>query len=410
MTTKTDPQSAHASEGWAPETLAIRAGVERSPLGEHSEPIHLTSSFVFANAAEAADRFANRVPGNVYSRFTNPTVTAFQSRLAALEGTEACLATASGMSAIHTVCMGLLATGDHLVASSGLFGATVQLFGSVLARYGIETSWVDPTDPAAWRAAMRPNTKLLFAETPSNPMMQLADIAALSAIAHEGGALLAIDNCFCTPVLQKPAGFGADIVVHSATKFLDGQGRVLGGAICASEALIRDAMLPILRTCGPSLSPFNAWVLLKGLETLSIRVERQSANALALARRLERHPAVARVIHPELDSFPQRELVARQQKGGGALVSFEVRGSGDQQLRRNAWGVVDSTRLLSITANLGDTRTTITHPATTTHGRVAPEARARAGIGEGLLRIAVGLEAVDDLYDDVARGLEQVQA
>ncbi|CAN5179727.1 O-succinylhomoserine sulfhydrylase [soil metagenome] len=394
-----------SNKQWSLETQAIRAGIERSQFGEHSEPIHLTSSFVFTSAAEAAERFANRAPGNVYSRFTNPTVTTFQTRLAALEGTEACLATASGMSAILTACMGLMSAGDHLLASSGLFGATVQLFSTVLSRFGIETSYADPTDTEAWRRAMRPNTKLLFAETPSNPMMQVADIAALAAIAHEGGALLAIDNCFCTPVLQRPAEFGADIVVHSATKFLDGQGRVLGGALCATDAIVRDKLLPVLRTCGPSLSPFNAWVLLKGLETLSIRVERQSANALALARRLEAHPAVARVIHPALDSFGQRALVARQQSGGGSLISFEVRGDTPEQLRRAAWQVVDSTRLLSITANLGDTKTTITHPATTTHGRVSPEARQAAGIGEGLLRVAVGLESVDDLYDDIATGL-----
>ncbi|CAN5170452.1 O-succinylhomoserine sulfhydrylase [soil metagenome] len=399
-----------SNKPWSLETQAIRAGIERSQFGEHSEPIHLTSSFVFTSAAEAAERFANRSPGNVYSRFTNPTVTTFQTRLAALEGTEACLATASGMSAILTACMGLMSAGDHLLASSGLFGATVQLFSSILSRFGIETSYADPTDPEAWRRAMRPNTKLLFAETPSNPMMQVADIAALASIAHEGGALLAIDNCFCTPVLQRPAEFGADIVVHSATKFLDGQGRVLGGALCATDAIVRDKLLPVLRTCGPSLSPFNAWVLLKGLETLSIRVERQSANALTLARRLEAHPAIARVIHPGLDSFGQRELVARQQSGGGSLISFEVKGDSPEQLRRNAWQVVDSTRLLSITANLGDTKTTITHPATTTHGRVTPEARQAAGIGEGLLRVAVGLESVDDLYDDIVTGLERKAA
>ncbi|QKS28630.1 MAG: O-succinylhomoserine sulfhydrylase [Candidatus Accumulibacter similis] len=384
---------------YAPETLAVRAGQERSQFNEHSEALYLTSSFVFTSAAQAAARFAGEEPGNVYSRFTNPTVSAFQDRLAALEGAEDCIATASGMSAILSLVMAVCSSGDHIVASNGLFGATQQLLGTIMPRFGIQTSFVPQTDAAAWQAAMRPETKLLFLETPSNPLTEIADIAALATIAHARGVLLAVDNCFCTPVLQRPLDLGADLVVHSATKFLDGQGRVLGGAV-AGPRVLTDEVFRFLRTAGPSLSAFNAWVLLKGLETLQLRLTAQSARALEMARWLEDHPQVTRVHYPGLPSHPQHALARQQQKSGGAVVSFAVRGG-----RAEAWKVVDSCRLLSITANLGDTKTTLTHPASTTHGRISPEQRAAAGIGEDLLRIAVGLEAVSDLQHDLDRGL-----
>jgi O-succinylhomoserine sulfhydrylase len=386
-------------ENFQLDTLAVRAGQERSQFGEHAEALYLTSSFVFENAAQAAARFSGAEGGNVYSRFTNPTVTMFQQRLAALEGAEACVATASGMSAILSTVMALCQAGDHVIAARGIFGATQQLFGTILPRFGIETSFVAGNDPAAYAAACRPNTKLLFIETPSNPLTEVYDIAAFASVAHTAGALLVVDNCFCSPALQRPLALGADLVVHSATKYLDGQGRVLGGAVCGAKAPVEE-VFKFLRTAGPTLSPFNAWVILKGLETLKIRMQAQSANALDLARRLEAHPAVARVFYPGLPSHPQHELAMRQQATGGAIVSFEVKGG-----RAEAWRVVDNCKLLSITANLGDTKTTITHPASTTHGRVSPEARAEAGIGEGLLRIAVGLEAVDDIEADLARGL-----
>jgi O-succinylhomoserine sulfhydrylase len=382
------------------ETLAVRAGIARSQFNEHSEALYLTSSFVFENAAQAAARFQGNEPGNIYSRFTNPTVTAFQERLAALEGAEACVATASGMSAILATTMALLKSGDHVVSSSGVFGATVQLLNNVLAKFGIETSYVDKADTAAWKAALRPNTRLLYLETPSNPLTEVFDITALAHLAHGAGALLVVDNCFCTPILQRPLDLGADLVIHSATKYLDGQGRVLGGAVLGKRELVMDGIYGFLRTAGPSLSPFNAWVLLKGLETLGIRMEAQSRSALELARWLETHPRVAKVHYPGLPSHPQHELALRQQRSGGAVVSFEVTGG-----REQAWRVIDSTRVISITANLGDTKTTITHPATTTHGRISAEARARAGITEGLLRVAVGLESVRDIRDDLERGL-----
>ncbi len=387
------------NEEWDFETRAVRAGTRRTGFGEHAEALFLTSSFVFDNAAEAADRFANSGDHFVYSRFSNPTVAMFQDRLAALEGAEACIATSSGMSAIFTCCIGLLNAGDHLVASRSIFGATVQLFNTILSRFGIETTYADPTDPAAWAAAMRDNTKLLYVETPSNPTAEIADIAALKEVAAARGALLVVDNCFCTPALQRPIEHGADLVIHSATKFLDGQGRVMGGAVLGRTDVIRDKLAPVLRTAGPSLSPFNAWVLLKGLETLSLRMEKQSANALALAQWLERHPRVKRVLYPGLDGHPQSALVRKQQSAGGAVVSFEV------EDREAAWRIVDGCKLISITANLGDTRSTITHPATTTHGRVSAEARVTAGIGEGLLRVAVGLENVADVQADLSRGL-----
>ncbi len=387
---------------YRPETLAVRAGQERSQFGEHAEALYLTSSFVFQNAAQAARRFSGEEEGNVYARFSNPTVTMFEERLAAIEGAEDCVATASGMSAIMAAVLAHLKCGDHIVASNSLFGATVQLFSNILSRTGITTTFVSHTDPAAWEAAIRPDTKLFFLETPSNPLTEIADISALTAIARPRGILVAVDNCFCTPILQRPLELGADLVIHSATKYLDGQGRVLGGAVCGPRKLTEE-IFKYLRTAGPTLSAFNAWVLLKGLETLKIRVEAQAANAARLASWLEAHPKVARVFYPGLPSHPQYALAQQQQKSGGAIVSFEVTGGRDQ-----AWTVVDNCRLLSITANLGDTKTTITHPATTTHGRITPEARAAAGIGDGLLRIAVGLEAVEDLQDDLQRGLQHV--
>jgi O-succinylhomoserine sulfhydrylase len=382
------------------DTLAVRAGQERSQFGEHSEALYLTSSFVFKSAAHAAARFSGAEEGMVYARFTNPTVDMLQKRLAALEGAERCVATASGMSAILSTVMALLKAGDHIVASNGIFGATQQLFGAnILGKFGVETSLVSATDLDAYRAAVKPNTKLFFIETPSNPLTEIVDIAAVAEIAHAAGALLVVDNCFCTPVLQQPLQLGADLVIHSATKYLDGQGRVLGGAVCGPNALVEE-VFKFLRTAGPTLSPFNAWVILKGLETLRLRMEAQSANAVKLAQWLEAQPQVGRVYYPGLASHPQHALAMRQQKSGGAIVSFEVKGE-----REAAWRVVDSTQLLSITANLGDTKTTITHPASTTHGRITAEARAASGITEGLLRVAVGLEDVGDIEADLARGL-----
>lgn len=381
-------------------TQAVRAGQVRSQFQEHSEALYLTSSFVFDNAAQAQARFTGGEPGVVYSRYTNPTVSMLQERLAALEGAEACIATASGMSAILTAAMSLLKAGDHIVCSGAVFGATVQLFASYLGRFGVETSFVSPTRAAEWERACKPNTKLFFLETPSNPLTEISDIAALAAIAKKAGALLAVDNVFCTPVLQRPLELGADLVVHSATKHLDGQGRVLGGAVLGSARLVEEHLVPFLRTAGPSLSPFNAWVILKGLETLELRMRAQSAAALELARWLEAHPAVARVFYPGLESHPQHALAQRQQKAGGAVLSFEVKGG-----RTAAWRVIDATRLISITANLGDVKTTVTHPATTTHGRLSSEARTAAGITEGLVRLAVGLEGLSDLKADLERGL-----
>ncbi len=381
------------------DTLAVRAGIARSQFNEHSEALYLTSSFVFDNAAQAAARFSGEEEGNVYARFTNPTVTAMQTRLAALEGAEACVATSSGMAAILSTVMALLQGGDHVVVSRGVFGATQQLFLGILSKFGIESTFVPATDLAAYRAAVTPKTRLFFIETPSNPLTELVDVEAVAAIAHEAGAWLAVDNCFCTPALQKPLTQGADLVIHSATKYLDGLGRVLGGAVCGPKALVEE-VVKFLRTAGPCISPFNAWIILKGLETLRIRMEAQSASALALARWLEAQPGIQRVYYPGLPSHPQFDLAQRQQKSGGAIVSFEVAGG-----REAAWKVVDATRMVSITANLGDTKTTITHPASTTHGRIAAEAREAAGIREGLLRVAVGLEAVEDIQADLARGL-----
>ena len=382
------------------DTLAVRAGIHRSQFGEHSEAMYLTSSFVFENAAQAAARFTGGAEGNIYSRFTNPTVSAFQERLAALEGVEACVATASGMSAILAMAVAVLKAGDHVICSASVFGATVQLFSNIMSKFGVDTSFVDGARIAAWEGALRNSTRLLFLETPSNPLTEIADIAALAAVSKRAGALLAVDNCFCTPALQKPLQLGADLVIHSATKYLDGQGRVLGGAVLGPRGPVMDGVYGFLRTAGPSLSPFNAWVLLKGLETLRIRMDAQAQAALQLAQWLERHPCIERVYYPGLSSHPQYELAKKQQRLGGAVVSFEVKGG-----REAAWRVVDATRMISITANLGDTKTTITHPATTTHGRISAEARKAAGIGEGLLRVAVGLEALSDIQADLERGL-----
>jgi O-succinylhomoserine sulfhydrylase len=382
-----------------PATQGVRAGQVRTQFNEHAEALFLTSSFVFENAEQAAGRFSGGQSGTVYSRFTNPTVSMLQDRLAALERAEACIATASGMSAILSTAMSLLKAGDHIVCSSAVFGATVQLFSTILGRFGVETSFVSPVRSDEWERACRPNTRLFFLETPSNPLTEISDIAALSGIAKKAGALLAVDNVFCTPVLQRPLELGADLVIHSATKHLDGQGRVLGGAVLGAKPLV-EPVSAFLRTAGPSLSPFNAWVILKGLETLDLRMRAQSQAALELARWLEAHRAVERVHYPGLESHPQHALARRQQSAGGAVVSFEVKGG-----RAGAWRLIDSTRLISITANLGDVKTTITHPATTTHGRISPEARAAAGISDGLVRVAVGLEALSDLKADLERGL-----
>jgi O-succinylhomoserine sulfhydrylase len=381
-------------------TLGVRAGQARTEFNEHAEALFLTSSFVFDNAEQAAARFTGTEDGFVYSRFSNPTVSMFQDRLAALEGAESCIATASGMSAILATVMALLKSGDHILCSNAVFGATVQLFGTILARFGVDTSFVSPTRVEEWRRALRPSTKMLFLETPSNPLTEISDIAALASVAKAAGALLVVDNVFCTPALQRPLELGADLVIHSATKHLDGQGRVLGGAVLGPAKLVMEQVFPFLRTAGPSLSPFNAWVILKGLETLDLRMRAQSAAAMEMARWLEGHRAVARVHYPGLASHPQHALAQRQQRAGGAVVSFEVKGG-----RSAAWKLIDAIRLISITANLGDVKTTITHPATTTHGRISAEARAAAGITEGLVRIAVGLEAVADLQADLERGL-----
>src|SRR5260221_3235651 len=355
------------------ETLAVRSGIHRSQFNEHSEGLYLTSSFVFENAAQAADRFCNNAPGNIYSRFTNPTVTAFQERLAALEGAQACVATASGMSAILATAMATLKAGDHVVCSSGVFGATVQLFSTVLSKFGIETTYADGTQPSVWKAAIRPNTRLLFLETPSNPLTEVFDIAALAQIAREEGTLLAVDNCFCTPALQKPFELGADLVIHSATKYLDGQGRVLGGAVLGPNGQVMDAIFSFLRTAGPTLSPFNAWVLLKGIETLRIRMEAQSRAALELARWLESHPRVERVYYPGLASHAQHALAMRQPRSGGAIVPFVVKGR-----REAAWRALASPRSMSVSPKAGDATTPLTQPGTHTHGRRSSETRARA--------------------------------
>jgi O-succinylhomoserine sulfhydrylase len=382
------------------ETLAVRAGQVRGYEHEHSEAIYTTSSFSYFSAAEAAARFSGAEPGNVYSRFTNPTVRTFQDRLAALEGGEACVATSSGMAAILSLCMALLQNGDHVVCSRSVFGSTVSLFDRYLKRFGIEVDFVSQVDIEAWQAAIKPNTRLLFLETPSNPLTELADVAALAELAHTHDALLAVDNCFCTPALQRPLALGADLVIHSATKYLDGQGRCIGGAVVGDAERVGKDVFGFLRTAGPTMSPFNAWVFLKGLETLRLRMRAHCDNAQRVAEWLEAQPQVERVHYPGLEAHPQHELARRQQDGFGGVVSFEVRGG-----QEAAWRVVDATRMISITANLGDAKTTITHPATTTHGRISAEQRAEAGIRDGLLRVSVGLEAANDIIADLAHGL-----
>ena len=383
-----------------PDTLAVRAGGVRSDFREHSEMLASTTSFVYKSAAEAARRFANEEPGNIYSRFTNPTVTMFQDRLAALEGAEACVATATGMAAVATTALAVLKSGDHIIAARGVFGTVVPLFDQILAKLGISTTWVDLPDLDQWKKAVRPATRLLFVETPSNPVCEVADIAGLAEISRKAGAILAVDNCMCTPVLQRPIGLGADLVIHSATKYIDGQGRVLAGAIAGRKDLVGGPIFGFVRTAGPAISPFNAWICLKGLETLPIRMRAQSANALAIARWLEGHPAVERVHYPGLESHPQHALAMRQQSAGGALLSFVVKGG-----REAAWRVIDAVRTISITANFGDVKSTVCHPATTTHGRVPAAQREKAGIVEGLVRLGVGLEDPSDITADLARGL-----
>lgn len=393
--------------GLRPETLAVRVGIAASAYGENSEALYLTSCFVQPDAATSARRFAGEEDGYTYSRTSNPSVTAFERRLAALEGAEAAIGTASGMAAILLMGMGLLKSGDHVVCSRSMFGSTIKLFGSEFAKFGVETSFVSQTDIAEWQAAVRPNTKLLFAETPTNPLTEVCDIRALASIAHGAGALLAVDNVFATPVLQKPLALGADLVIHSGTKFLDGQGRVMAGAICASRQLIDEVFAPLIRTAGMVLAPFNAWVVHKGLETLAVRVRAQSENALQIARWLQAHPAVDRVFYPGLPSHPQHALAMAQQGGvGGAVIAFGVKGESPEQERARAFHVLDSARVCSLATNLGDVKTLICHPASTSHGRLTEAQRQAAGVVQGLIRVAVGLEHPQDIQDDLARGLD----
>jgi O-succinylhomoserine sulfhydrylase len=390
------------------DTLAVREGLPATPWGENSEALFLTSSFVHPDAATAARRFANEEEAFVYSRFSNPTVMMMERRLAAMEGTEACIGTASGMAAILLLITGLLKAGDHVICSQSVFGSTIKLFQD-FARFGVQTTFVSQTDVGAWSAAVRPETRLLFAESPTNPLTEVCDIAALAEIAHANGALLAVDNCFCSPALQQPAKLGADLIVHSGTKYLDGQGRVIAGAVCGPQKIIDEKLVPTMRSAGMSLSPFNAWVVLKGLETLSVRMEAQGRRALQLARWLEAQPQIKRLYYPGLPSHPQHELAMRQHGGqGGAVVSFVVQGDDPASARRNAFAVIDATRICSITANLGDTKTTITHPASTSHGRLTEEQRLAAGITQGMIRVAVGLEDIEDLKADLARGLHSL--
>ena len=389
------------------DTLAVRAAVDKSQYGENSEALYLTSSFTQPDCETAARRFSGEEDGFIYSRFTNPTTASMEIRLAALEGSEACIGTSSGMAAVLLLCMALLKSGDHVVCSRSVFGSTIKLLGSEFAKFGVTTSFVSQTDANAWKQAMQPNTKLLFAETPTNPLTEVCDIRALADIANNAGAILAVDNCFCTPALQRPIDFGADVVVHSGTKYLDGQGRVVAGALCATQTMVKEKFLPVMRSAGMSLSPFNAWVVLKGLETLGIRMEAQSQRALELATWLESHPKVARVYYPGLTSHPQHALAMAQQSGkGGAVLSFDVHGDTPEAGRKNAFHLIDSTRLMSVTANLGDVKTIITQPASTSHGRLTEAQRADAGIQQHLVRVAVGLENIEDLKVDLSRGLD----
>ena len=401
MTQPTPPRPLHR------DTLAVREAVARSQYGENSEALYLTSGYVQPSAEAAARRFAGEEEGYTYGRYGNPTVSSFEQRLAALEGTEAAIGTASGMSAILMMCLALLKAGDHIVCSRSMFGSTIRLIGTDLARFGVESTFVSQTDTAAWQAAMRGNTRLLFAETPTNPLTEVCDIRALADIAHNAGALLALDNCFATPALQRPVLFGADIIMHSGTKYLDGQGRVMAGALCASQAMVTDKFLPVLKSGGMSLAPFNAWVVLKGLETLDLRMRAQSDQALALAQWLQDHPAVSRVHYPGLASHPQHALAMAQQSGvGGAVLSFDVKAANPEQARARAFAVLDAMQVLSLSTNLGDTKTLAAHPASTSHGRLTEPQRQDAGIGQGLIRVAVGLEHLDDMKADLALGLD----
>jgi O-succinylhomoserine sulfhydrylase len=401
MTQPTPPRPLHR------DTLAVREAVARSQYGENSEALYLTSGYVQPSAEAAARRFAGEEDGYTYGRYGNPTVSSFEQRLAALEGTDAAIGTASGMSAILMMCLALLKAGDHIVCSRSMFGSTIRLIGTDLARFGVESTFVSQTDTAAWQAAMRSNTRLLFAETPTNPLTEVCDIQALADIAHNAGALLALDNCFATPALQRPVLFGADIIMHSGTKYLDGQGRVMAGALCASQALVTDKFLPVLKSGGMSLAPFNAWVVLKGLETLDLRMRAQSDQALALAQWLQDHPAVSRVHYPGLASHPQHALAMAQQSGlGGAVLSFDVKAANPEQARARAFAVLDAMQVLSLSTNLGDTKTLAAHPASTSHGRLTEPQRQDAGIGQGLIRVAVGLEHIDDIKADLALGLD----
>ena len=395
--------------GLRPDTLAVREGLPASAWGEHSEALFLTSSFVQPDAATAARRFAEQEEAFTYSRFGNPTVMMMERRLAALEGTSGCMGTASGMSAILLLLMGLLRSGDHVVCSRSVFGSTIRLLQTEMGKFGVESSFVSQTDLDQWRAAMRPNTRLLMAESPTNPLTDVCDIAALADIAHRGGALLAVDNCFCSPALQNPVQFGADFVIHSGTKYLDGQGRVIAGALCGPDEILQSKMLPVMKSGGLSLSPFNAWIVLKGMETLSVRMQAHSLRALQIAQWLSEQPQVARVHYPGLPSHPQHALAMAQQRGsGGAVVSFDVKGEGEADLRARAFQVIDAAQVASITTNLGDVKTTICHPASTSHGRLTESQRQAAGIGQGLIRFAVGLEDVEDLKDDLERGLSLI--
>ena len=389
------------------ETLAVRLAADRSQYGENSEALYLTSGYVQPSAEASARRFAGEEDGYTYGRSGNPTVSSFEMRLAALEGSEAALATSSGMSSVMLMLFSLLNAGDHVVYSQSMFGSTLKLIGSEFARFGVESTVVSQTDLASWKAAIRPNTKILFAETPTNPLTEVCDIAALADMAHNAGALLAVDNCFATPILQRPMAMGADIVMHSGTKYLDGQGRVMAGALCASEKLIKEKLLPVMKNSGMVLSPFNAWVVLKGLETLDIRMRAQSAHAHAMAQWLEQHPAVSRVYYPGLASHPQHDLALKQMSGmGGAVLSFDVKAADPQQARTRAFHVLDSLRTLSLCTNLGDTKTLLTHPASTSHGKLSEDQRQAAGIGQGMIRLAAGLEHLDDMKADLLRGLD----
>ncbi|MBS3911602.1 MAG: O-succinylhomoserine sulfhydrylase [Hydrogenophaga sp.] len=391
------------------DTLAVRAAVERSQYGENSEALYLTSGYVQPSAEAAARRFAGDEEGFTYGRYGNPTVASLEQRLAALEGAEACMSTASGMSAILLMCMGLLKAGDHVICSHSMFGSTIKLIGTDLAKFGVESSFVSQTDVNAWKSAIKPSTRLLFAETPTNPLTDVCDIRALADVAHNAGALLCVDNCFATPALQRPIALGSDIVMHSGTKYLDGQGRVMAGALCASQALVTKSFLPIMKSAGMTLAPFNAWVVLKGLETLDIRMQAQSARAMALAQWLQAHPAVARVHYPGLTSHPQHELAMAQQSGcGGAVLSFEVKAADADQGRQRAFHVLDAMQMLSLSTNLGDTKTLVAHPASTSHGRLTEVQRQLAGVSQGLIRVAVGLEHITDIQTDLDRGLSSI--